>query len=74
VVSLKKMNIVGNVPVTNRLPGGTGEVIGEAKVEKLNSGALVFHVNLTGDAADILRRGFSLGDFSIAEEKSDGTG
>lgn len=72
MVSLvKNANFIGQVPVINRLPGGEGESIGEARVEKLKSGALVFHINLSGKGLEDLRRGFSLGDLSIAEEEKD---
>ena len=66
MVNLEKMNIVGIVPLTDE----TGDnVIGRAKVEKLRSGALVFHADIAPEHRHILEGGggFKMGDFSIAE-------
>lgn len=64
MVVLEKLNWIGEVPVTCR-----GEVIAVAKVEKLRSGAELFHIDLSGKSADILRRGFSMGDLPANEEE-----
>lgn len=70
MISLRKKNrmsssrIIGEVPVTCR-----GEVVAVAKVEKLRSGAEVFHIDLSEKSPDILLRGFSLGNLPIVEEE-----
>jgi hypothetical protein len=69
VVTLVKINWIGEVPVIERRPGREGDVIGVAKVEKLRSGALIHHIDLSGKSADILRRGFSLGELPKVEEE-----
>jgi hypothetical protein len=69
VVVLVRINWIGEVPVTERRPGGEGDVVGVAKVEKLRSGALIHHIDLSGKSADILRRGFSLGELPRDEEE-----
>lgn len=69
----RKPKIVGEVPVKNRLEGSAeeGQVVGTAQVEEL-SGKLIFHIDMTGKTADILRRGFSMGSFSIAKDTEEG--
>lgn len=64
----KPPKIVGEVPVMNRIEGSDeeGEVVGTAQVELLG-GKLIFHMDMGGQTADILRRGFSMGSFSIAD-------
>lgn len=72
MVTLEKLNWIGEVPVTERDPEGRGDVVGVAKVEKLKSGALVHHIDLMGKSVDILRRGFSLGELpknEVGEEE-----
>lgn len=70
MVSLRKKNevsssrIIGEVPVTCR-----GEVVAVAKVEKLRSGAEVFHIDLSKKNPEILLRGFSMGDLPANEEE-----
>jgi hypothetical protein len=71
VVVLVRINWIGEVPVTERRPGGEGDVVGVAKVEKLRSGALVHHINLSGMSLEKLRRGFSLGELPKVEEPCD---
>lgn len=68
MVVLEKLNWIGEVPVTERHPEGKGDVVAVAKVEKLKSGAVVYHIDLAKQSADILRRGFSLGELPIIEE------
>lgn len=68
MVVLEKLNWIGEVPVTERHPEGKGDVVAVAKVEKLKSGALAYHIDLTGKDAEILRRGFSLGELPVTEE------
>jgi len=68
VVTLEKINWIGEVLVTARHPEGGGDVVAVAKVEKLKSGALVHHINLSGKDSEILRRGFSLGELPVIEE------
>lgn len=65
------MNWIGEVPVTERHPEGKGDVTAVAKVEKLKSGTLVYHINLSGKDAGILHRGFSLGELPEIEEEGE---
>lgn len=67
MINLQKINFIGTVAV--RKPGNESESIGEARVEKLRSGALVYHINLSDKDADFLRRGFSLGELPVIEEE-----
>lgn len=69
MVVLEKLNWIGEVPVTERHPEGKGDVVAVAKVEKLKSGALTYHIDLTGKDVGILRRGFSLGDLPKGEKE-----
>ncbi|QPX71415.1 hypothetical protein SscP1EGY_17 [Streptomyces phage SscP1EGY] len=72
MVILERLNWIGEVPVTMRHVDGEGDVTRVAKVEKLKSGALVYHINLTGEGGlDFLRRGFSLGELPATEEEED---
>lgn len=68
MVVLEKLNWIGEVPVTERHPEGKGDAVAVAKVEKLKSGALVHHIDLSGKSVEILRRGFSLGELGKEEE------
>lgn len=68
-----KINWVGEVPVMKRHPEGKGDVIAVAKVEKLRSGALAYHIDLSGEhGLEILCRGFSLGELPTTEEEDGG--
>ncbi len=71
MVVLEKLNWIGEVPVMERRPEGKGDVVAVAKVEKLKSGALVHHIDLSGKDVEILRRGFSLGELPVTEEDKD---
>lgn len=55
---------------TSLLGHGTedGEIVGTARVEQLH-GKLIFHVDASNMSAETLRRGFSVGEFSIPEEE-----
>lgn len=70
MVSLRKNKFIGEVPIVNRLEGTDeeGQVVGRGIVERLPNGGQVIHMDLSGKTADILRRGFSLGDISLYEE------
>lgn len=63
--SQEKLDIVGEVPVLAQ-PGG--KVIGTAKMEKLKSGAVVAHVEMSPGQEHLISVGFKLGDFSFAEK------
>jgi hypothetical protein len=69
----KKPKFIGEIPVRNRIEGSPaeGELIGSAQVEEL-SGRVIVHVDGSTMTGEMLRRGFSLGSFSIVED-SDGT-
>lgn len=60
-----------NIPVYDRLddPNAQGEIVGTARAEVL-SGRVIVHIDMEGRPAEILRRGFSLGSFSIAEPEN----
>lgn len=67
----KKPKFVGEVPVINRLGGGEeGQVVGTARIEDLH-GTQIVHIDMAGKSADILRRGFSLGEFTESEGESE---
>lgn len=68
----KEANFVGEVPVVNRLEGSEeeGRVIGTARIERLDGGNLIAHVDASGMTGEILRRGFSIGSFSFLEDKN----
>lgn len=70
----KKPKFVAEVPLVNRLDGHPeeGEVVGMARIEQLPGGNCIAHIDASGMTADTLRRGFSIGDFSIAEEDDGG--
>ena len=53
-----------NIPMYDR-----GDLVGTAKAELLH-GKVIVHINMEGRSAEILRRGFSLGSFSIAEPEN----
>lgn len=63
------IKFVGEIPVTDK-PGG--KVVGVAKIEKLKSGALIAHVEMSPENIDLIATGFSFGSLSIAED-DDGT-
>lgn len=67
----REPKFVGTVPLINRLDGSEeeGEVVGTAKLEELPGGNVIAHMNMSGQTAEILRRGFSFGSFSIAEDQ-----
>lgn len=69
----KKPKFVGEVPVVNRLDGHPeeGEVVGTAKLERLSGGNIVVHIDGSTMTGEMLRRGFSLGSYSIAEDEDD---
>ena len=71
MVVLEKLNWIGEAPVTERHPEGEGDVVAVAKVEKLKSGALVYHIDLSNMSAEMLHRGFSLGEVPITEEEGE---
>lgn len=61
----KKPKFVAEVPFTVN-PGS--EVVGTAKIEQLPGGNCIAHIDATGLTPEMLRRGFSLGDFDAPEE------
>jgi hypothetical protein len=63
----KKPKFVTEVPITSH-PQDGGEIVGTAKIEQLPGKAYIAHIDASGMSADILRRGFSLGSFTIVEE------
>lgn len=67
MAALRKTKIIGEIPIINRLEGTEeeGQVVGTGIVEELPSGDQIVHMDLSGKTADILRRGFSLGDISL---------
>ncbi|UOW93215.1 hypothetical protein SEA_TONYSTARCH_66 [Streptomyces phage TonyStarch] len=67
MTALRKTKIIGEIPIINRLEGTEeeGQVVGKGIVEELPSGDQIVHMDLSGKTADILRRGFSLGDISL---------
>ncbi|AOZ65020.1 hypothetical protein SEA_MAYA_67 [Streptomyces phage Maya] len=67
MAALRKTKIIGEIPIINRLEGTEeeGQVVGKGIVEELPSGDQIVHMDLSGKTADILRRGFSLGDISL---------
>lgn len=69
----KKPKFIAEVPLINRLDGSPeeGMVVGTARIEQLPGGAIIAHIDASGMTADMLRRGFSIGDFSIPEEDDD---
>ncbi|QEQ93560.1 hypothetical protein SEA_GIRLPOWER_61 [Streptomyces phage GirlPower] len=75
MAALRKTKIIGEIPIINRLEGTEeGQVVGKGIVEELPSGDQIVHMDLSGKTADILRRGFSLGDISLYEEPDAGPG
>jgi hypothetical protein len=67
----KKPKFVAEVPLANRLDGSpeAGQVVGTAKIEQLPGGDCVIHIDAEGMTAEMLRRGFSVGEFSIPDEE-----
>lgn len=67
MAAVRRTKIIGEIPIINRLEGSEeeGQVIGRGIVEELPSGDQIVHMDLSGKTADILRRGFSLGDVSL---------
>lgn len=65
----KEPKFIGEVPVVNRLEGSESErqVVGTAKLEELPGGNVVAHIDMSGETAEILRRGFSFGAVSLDE-------
>lgn len=63
----KEPEFIGEAPFLNRLPGGLGEVIGNARIENLH-GKLIAHIDMAGKSVDILRQGFSFGEISLMRE------
>jgi hypothetical protein len=66
----RKPKFVAEVPLTGHLEED-GKIVGSAKIEQLPGGNFIAHVDASGMTAETLRRGFSLGKFSIIEEKDD---
>lgn len=64
---LKSTAVIGEVPVMDRVEGSPteGKVVGKAKLEQSPSGHVIAVVELS---ADILKKGFTLGSFSINKE------
>jgi hypothetical protein len=71
MAALRRTKIVGEIPIINRLEGTEeeGQVVGTGIVEELPCGDQIVHMNLRGKTADILRRGFSLGDVSLYQSE-----
>jgi hypothetical protein len=69
----KKPKFIGEIPVYNRIEGSPaeGELVGSAQIEDL-SGRPIIHIDGSTMTGEMLRRGFSLGSFSIVED-DDGT-
>ena len=67
----RKPKFVAEVPLINRLDGHPeqGEVIGTAKIEQLPGGNCVAHIDASGMTPEMLRRGFSLGDFDVPPDE-----
>ncbi|WPJ30595.1 hypothetical protein [Streptomyces phage Psst1] len=73
MAALHRTKFVGEIPIINRLEGTTeeGQVIGRGIVEELPSGSQIVHMDLSGETADILRRGFSLGSISLYNQEEE---
>ena len=69
----RKPKLIGEVPIVNRLRGTSeeGKIVGKGIVEQLPSGDLMVNMDLSGETADILRRGFSLGDVSLYNQEEE---
>lgn len=69
-MSLRKAKWVGEVPLIIRIEGseGEGRVIGTARMERLPDGNIVAHIDAGGMTAEMLRRGFSIGELPIGRE------
>lgn len=67
----RKPKFVAEVPVINRIDGSSeeGKVIGTAKIEQLPGGNCVAHIDASGMTPEMLRRGFSLGDFDEPQDE-----
>lgn len=70
----KQPKFIGEVPFRNRLDGHPeeGEIVGTAQVEDL-SGRVIVHIDGSTITGETLRRGFSLGSFSIVEDDDGST-
>ncbi len=66
-VVLREPKFVGEVPVLNRLEGHPeeGKVIGTARLEQMSDGDIMVCIDGSTLTGEMLRRGFSLGSFSI---------
>lgn len=71
-MTLKKTNFVAEVVLTGHHEEGD-KVVGSAKIEQLPGGHFIAHINASGMTAETLRRGFSLGPFTVAEENDGST-
>jgi hypothetical protein len=59
----RKPKFVAEVTVTAGPIRDTGEVIGTAKIEKMSGGVFIAHIDASNMSAEMLRRGFTLGEF-----------
>lgn len=57
---------IGTAKMIN--PQNETEVVGTAQLEELPGGNIIAHVNMTGESAEILHRGFSFGSFEIKDD------
>jgi len=64
----RKPKFVAEAPVTSRLDDNK-TVVGIAKIEQLPGGSLIAHIDASGLSAEQLRRGLSVGSFTVPEEK-----
>jgi hypothetical protein len=65
---VRKPKFVAEVALTGHLEDD-GKIVGSARIEQMPGGNLIAHVDASGMSAETLRRGFSLGSFTVPEDK-----
>jgi hypothetical protein len=67
-VTPKKPKFVAEVSITGHHED-EGRIVGRAKIEQLPGGNCVVHIDASEMTAETLRRGFSIGSFSVPDEE-----